>query len=317
MVKSKTDFGARRFGVLAPRFSIRPDQRNFLMNSSIPTRHRTLALVAAVLILASQASLRAESKLKPEELIAKHLERLAAPELLQKRDSSIARGFCDFKIIVGGSAMLHGETLLLSRGRDLSEQLQFGVSDYPAEHYVVKDGDVSVAYTTPGRRSPLGEFLLAQKTILKEGLFGGVLTTAWPLLEFPERHARANVKGVKKIDGRELYVMEYVIPRSGNLRVELRFDPVTFDHVETFYSLRISAGQSVTPEAAGRTRSIRHTLTETFGDFQESDGYRLPTSWVVQYSRDGDGPSLIWEWRSKLDQFSQDQEIPPDRFHLQ
>ncbi len=282
-------------------------------------RHFTLRkrVAAAGLLLAVPSLLRAEDKLKPGDLIAKHLRRLAAPELLQKRDSSIARGFCEFKVVVGGAAMLTGETLLLSDGRDLSEQLQFGLADYPAEHYVVKDGDVSVAYTTPGRRSPLGEFLLAQNAILKEGLFGGVLTTAWPLLEFPERKARAKLKGIKKIDGRECYVMEYVIPRSGNLRVELRFDPVTFDHIGTEYSLRISAGQSVTPEAAGRTRSIRHTLLETFADFQEVDGYHLPATWIVEYSRDGDGPSLVWQWKSKLDQFSQNQAIPPERFRLQ
>ncbi len=281
------------------------------------TPKRGAVLTTTLLACVSGLPLRAADKISPEELIAKHLQRLAGEETLHHRSSSIARGFCEFRVIVGGAAKLSGETLLLSQGPDLAVQLHFGLADYPAEHYVVKDGATSIAYTTPGRHSALGDFFLAQDTILKEGLFGGVLTTAWPLIDFAERKAKVKVKGIKKIGGRELYVMEYVIPRSGNLRVELRFDPETFDHVGTFYSLRISAGQSLSPEAAGRTRSIRHTLEETFSDFKEVDGYRLPSAWVVQYSRDGDGPSIVWEWDSKLDQFAQDQDIPPDRFQIQ
>ena len=260
--------------------------------------------------------LRAESKPKPEELIRSHLERLASPDALRERTTMVARGVCELKIITGGGALISGQTLLLSENRNLSIELHFGLAEYTGEHYVLKDGDVSVAYTTPGRRSPLGEFLLAQNLILKEGLLGGVYSTAWPLIDFPERKARVKVKGLKKVDDRRLQVLEYQIPRSGNLRTELFFDPETNDHVRTEYSLRISAGQSLTPEAAGRTRSIRYRMEERFSDFKDFDGYRLPTRWVVQFSRDGDGPTLLWQWTSELREFSQNQPISPDRFEL-
>jgi len=71
---------------------------------------------------------------------------------------------------------------------------------------------------------------LRQPDILREGLFGGTISTAWPLLDLKPA-GEAKYEGVKKIDGRELHDLTYVPNKSSSgsdLTIHLYFEPDTF-----------------------------------------------------------------------------------------
>jgi hypothetical protein len=88
-------------------------------------------------------------------------------------------------------------------------------------------------------RSEFGEFVRTQDVILREGLLGGVLSTAWPMLDLDARKAKVGYEGKKKIDNRQLLTLSYrpmkatdlpdfPIFRSGN--ISARDDFVRINH---------------------------------------------------------------------------------------
>lgn len=60
-----------------------------------------------------------------------------------------------------------------------------------------------------------------QDTVIREGLLGGVLTTAWPLLNVDQRKAKLNFDGLKKIDGQEVYDLRYHPHKNTDLELSL------------------------------------------------------------------------------------------------
>ncbi len=94
-------------------------------------------------------------------------------------------------------------------------------------------------------RSRLGNFLFLQEEVLREGLFGGVLSTAWPLLNTQIRTRSLKYEGLKKVDGQQLYDISYIPKKrfeSGDLSIHLYFDPETYRHVLTVYTATVLHG---------------------------------------------------------------------------
>jgi hypothetical protein len=61
----------------------------------------------------------------------------------------------------------------------------------------------NVAYTCADKTgSEFGEFVCTQDGMLREGLLGGVLSTAWPMLDLDARKAKVGYEGETKIDNR-------------------------------------------------------------------------------------------------------------------
>ncbi len=78
--------------------------------------------------------------------------------------------------------------------------IKLGNNDYRGEQFVTDGDKVSVAATTSNHKwSDLGEFVKAQDQIVREGLLGGELTTAWALLNLAENKAKLNFDGEKKV----------------------------------------------------------------------------------------------------------------------
>src|SRR5262245_38423947 len=147
-----------------------------------------------------------------------------------------------------------------------------------------------------GRRSNLSAFLSSQSLPLKEGLLGGTLSTAWPLLRMDQTQPKLEYRGLKKIEGRQLHEVGYR-PRkgSGDLKVLLYFDPETFRHVRSKYSFEIGATIG-TRENSNLNPERYYTLTEEFDDFQAVDGLTLPHKYKMQFSAEGGGGSTLHDW---------------------
>ena len=139
--------------------------------------------------------------------------------------------------------------------------------------------------TASHTRSVFAQFVSSHDYIVKEGLLGGELSTAWALQNLDSTHAKLEFLGRKKIDGRELIGLQY-FPKSGNdMQVKMYFDPDTFQHVMTIYTVEVSQGVA---SAVTDTRQYqnRYTIEERFSDFKVVDGITLPTNYQLQYTED-------------------------------
>ena len=254
-------------------------------------------------------------KLTADELVQHHIESLGSGEALARRKTFVMMGTCKHQILVGGRADMDGTAQLLSKGNGVNFLIDFARADYNGEQFVTDGKKVTTAFSVPGTRFPLAEFLFAQKAILREGLFGGALTMAWPLLNVEERKPILKLKGTKKIDGRELHQLEYRIrKRGGDARIRMFFSPEDFSHVLTTYEVQISAQLGASPEQSAGQRVSRFKLEERFSDFRDFGGLKLPATWVVQVSTQKTGGTSLWQWTMKFDQSSDSQEVPDSFF---
>ena len=117
--------------------------------------------------------------------------------------------------------------------------------NYPYEKIGYFRDKVSLPFITPGERSLLGIFINEHPRVLSDGLFAGVMSLRWPLLQFSERKSKVKSLGTKKIDGRKLYVLSYV-PDGGGLdefTIKLYFDAETFAHVRSEYHREFAPNQ--------------------------------------------------------------------------
>ncbi len=257
------------------------------------------------------------NKLAADELVLRHVESLGSGEALARRKTFVMVGTCKHERLVGGKADMAGSAQLVSKGRAVNFLLDFGRGDYNGEQFVTDGRKSTTAFSVPGVRFPLAEFLFSQKAILREGLFGGALTTAWPLINVEEKKPILKLKGTKKIDGRELHQLDYRIrKRGGDARIRMFFSPEDFSHVLTTYSVQITARLGATPEQSAGQRSSRFKLEERFSDFRDFGGLKLPATWVVQFSTQETGSTSLWQWTMKFDQSSENQEVPDSFFHV-
>jgi len=216
--------------------------------------------------------------------------------------------------------------------------IKLGNNDYRGEQFVTDGDKVSVAATTSNHKwSDLGEFVKAQDQIVREGLLGGELTTAWALLNLSENKPKLNFDGEKKVDGRSAYQLTYHSKKRDELTIHLYFDPQTFQHIATTYAITLASGlggfspsisdQSglTTSSNAGgaditqssKQRETRYTIEERFNDFKTADGLTLPTKYSIHFTEElQNGTTKVYEWDVTADQISNNQPLDPKNFQV-
>ncbi|MBN2251046.1 MAG: hypothetical protein JW724_03110 [Candidatus Altiarchaeota archaeon] len=285
-----------------------------------------------------------DKRLAPEEVVAAHLKSMGTPELLASAKNRGVSGKAFVQFVQGGVGTLDGKFYLLSAGRSLSIILKYtGAPAYPGEYFAYDEKDVEVSTISPGQRSPLGDFIFRYKGLMKEGLLGGVWSLGWALLDVEKRNASLKYDSAK-VEGRELHQIDYK-PKGGmnDIKVKLFFEPGTFRHVRTEYTLRVQgeqalqAGQTVTqgtPRSEGLSSSGKvsgsttrdagildplsysyYRLVEKFDGFKEArftdeNGtvtgiLILPHSYSLEYSVEGQGSSFLANWSANADQWVQ------------
>ena len=287
-------------------------------------------LLAATVLIAGSASISAKGpKMKPTELVARHLEALGTREARTAAKTRTAEGTGQNKVISGGHGFVSGTAHFVSEGDKLLLSFEFGPG-LGAER-IAFDGDkVHLNNTTPSERFFLDQFFDPElhsgfgeeskhyfrvppfRRIISEGLFGGVLSTAWPLLNLGSKRPKLKYRGLKWINGQQLLELEYK-PRKGwsNIKGKLYFDPESFHHVASTYEGVITHGTA----AVNRLQ-----LEEWFSDFQSSDGLNLPTHWkmTVKVKYLGgymEGRELLQEeWDVIYKEITHNLSIEPQRF---
>ncbi|HZQ70744.1 MAG TPA: hypothetical protein VFA68_19610 [Terriglobales bacterium] len=305
--------------------------------------HRAYILLSlAVLAISSTAP---AVELKPEELVAKHLDAIGSADARKAIKSRAVQGTAQYKILVGGAGTMDGKAVLVSEQNKVHLLLKFANNLYRGEQIVTDGNRIEVAATTQEKtRSPFGDFLYTQDAPVHEGLLGGVLSTAWPLLNLDERKAKVSYQGVKTVDGHQVFDLRYKPKKGSDQEIDLFFDQETFRHVMTVYKISIhphissgstyevpgggslppqmSQGASVDGQSGSspdvvqaRQQDTRYRIEERFSDFKTADGLTLPTHYNLHFSRElQSGATSVYEWDVNFNDIAENVTLDPRNF---
>jgi len=201
-----------------------------------------------------------DTPLTVEDLVRNHLDAIGTAQVRAATQSRAVQGEAVYRILVGGGGSVEGKTGMVSEGRKLRFMAKFPRGDYRGEQFVFNEGKFEIAFANVDQtRSPFADFVRTQTAILGEGLFGGVLSTGWALLDTGDRKPRLTYEGLKKVDGQNLHQLRYEPRKSSDLEIRLYFDPETFRHVRTVYMLSIGSnvGADITQSAKQRPERLR------------------------------------------------------------
>jgi hypothetical protein len=183
--------------------------------------------------------------------------------------------------------------------------------------------------------------------MMREGLLGGELTTAWPLMDMEGRKAKLTYEGLKNIDGKSLYDVRYKPnKKGGDVEIHIYFDS-DFHHVLTVYTMAIQArlvtggqqgnlsipelgsgGQSSgangvqgtvgadAAQASGQSQT-RYRIEEKFSNFQTADGFTLPTHYVLHYTQEPQsGRTTVLDWDVTTTRVLENVTLDPKNFEI-
>jgi hypothetical protein len=237
-------------------------------------------LIALLTILASGAA----KDLEVSDLVKKNLDAIGNEQARAAVTSRVAQAPLHFVVITGGVGTQDGKQVLASAGDQMVVLLKLPNPIYHGERFVSDGKKTSVAEMVPGVFSQLGDFVHVHDEILREGLLGGVLSTNWALSHVGERHPKLQYKGLKKINGVELHRLEYMPAKHSDLEIELYFEPETFRHVLTTYTMTIGAQLAASEKATASQKTTYYQIEERFGDFKQTDALQLPSRWILRFS---------------------------------
>jgi hypothetical protein len=274
----------------------------------IPEKFRLRLCVYSLLVFLFTLSATAsadDKKIKPEELLARHLESIGSKEALAAAKSRAIAGSVKVHNRIGGVSELLGKGVFLSENPKLIYNMKFPSNQYPSEQMAFDGAKTATGFLPEGRRSNLSLFLDQQPLPLKEGLLGGALSTAWALLRVEQLQPRLEYRGTKKIDNQQLHVLGYR-QRNGSpdLKVTLYFDAATFRHVRSEYKFTIPARIGAGPNDSNAIQESYYLLTEEFSDFRAVDGLTLPHGYKMQMSVSTSNGSLLMDWFLTVDAIS-------------
>ena len=163
------------------------------------------AFIIGGLLLAAVVPCKAKDpKPTSDAIVAKHIDSIGTAEARAAAISRVSQGRVVFAEIIQHSLRMEGAAMLVSEERKHRCEFAFGNPHYPGEQFVYDGNKGMVAMVDQTSRSRLGNFLFLQEEILREGLFGGVLSTAWPLLKLQDTHPSLKYEGLKKVNGQPL-----------------------------------------------------------------------------------------------------------------
>lgn len=281
---------------------------------------RTIGLRLAFFLASILVSLHAFGEnMTPEEIVSRHLNSIGTPEARAAIKSRVVQGTLKMHVLAGHGQEVTGTWGRVSQQRQSNFVMRFATGgDWRGEQFVY-DGEHTgfVTATSSHARSVFAQFISSHDYIIKDGLLGGVLSTAWALQNLDPTHAKLESIGSKKIDGRELIGLQYLNKRGDDMQVRIYFDPDTFQHVMTVYSLEFSPGvaQAVT---SIRQYEIRYTVEERFSEFKAIDGLSLPTKYELRYIVDSAtgqiAESRYYDWEMSVENMQHNLTLDPKNF---
>ncbi len=276
---------------------------------------RLLSIALTMLFLVNP-SLSATDKMTPEELVARHLESIGPAKARASVTTRIIAGksLVNFRTPPPGQAS--GRAVLASEGLKSLIGMSFPNPIYPGEQLGFNGKSFMAGYTTPGVRSSLGSFLMTHDLVFKQGLMGGTLSTAWPLLDLNGRNPQLEYAGLKKVDNRRLHELRYLARGGSDLEIVLFFEEETFRHVRTQYERVIAASIGTRSAIDAKEKETRYKMVEEFSDFKDEGGLNLPHSYKIKLIIDTGAGTFLADWEITLTQFTFNESIDPNSFTI-
>src|SRR5229473_4513519 len=106
-----------------------------------------------LLALVLWPSLIQAADLKPEDVVARHLDSLGTAAARGANKSRVIQGTAKFKMLVGGGGQLEGKRAVVSEERKLNIMMKFP-NDYKGEQFI-SDGDKSYVAATDRKSTRL------------------------------------------------------------------------------------------------------------------------------------------------------------------
>lgn len=240
----------------------------------------------------------AQGKMTADELIKKHLASIGTPEAIAAAKTRIFVGQGVLTSKLGYNGRLVGPAQFVSSEDKTLLAIVFNSNEYPYEKLAFDGKDMTFGRPN-GKLTRLSEFVKAQTAIVKQGLFGGVLSASWPLAS-SSRKAKIEFAGTETIDNKPLFKLRVRPAGSGDVTVSLYFDQDTFHHIMSVYQYTIqphmiSSDSTVNPSA----KASYYTLSERFSEFKKVGDLVLPLGYTIDISNQlADGTEqLSWTMR--------------------
>jgi hypothetical protein len=279
------------------------------------------ALITFAVLIAAAVPGRVEhaatpdDKPKVEDIVAKHLQSIAKDEARAAVRSRVIAGATVATFKSRGSASIQGGAVLASEGARNIVTMKFEATQYPYEKIGYDGNKVGAYQIHPGEYTSLGGFVKANPVLLKEGLIGGTLSSAWALNDLASRKPKIEYGGTKKIDSRQVIELRYFPHGGSDLKISLFFDAESYQHVRSVYSRTISPQMGRTVDDSARMTETRYELVEDFSDFKTENGLTLPHTYKIHLSQQGTSTQLS-EWLMTLVQFNFNGTVDPKDFDV-
>jgi hypothetical protein len=276
-------------------------------------------ILVSIVVLAlpiSYARPAVAQKITAEQLIVSHLEAIGNAKARAAITTRIMSGTAQviFRTAPAGQAI--GKAVLASEGNKQLFGMSFPSPVYPREQLVFNGASFMAAFATSGTRSVLGNFLMANDVIFKQGVMCGVLSTGWPLLAAERRPATFDYVGTRKIDGRVVHELRYTPRGTSDLKITLYFDAENFRHVRTEYDRVIPAPMGRVEYSNVQEREGRYRMIEDFSLFKPEGELNLPHIYTIKLSVDTVNGTFVAEWTIKLTTFEFNQRIDQSAFNV-
>jgi len=256
-----------------------------------------------------------QQKLKPEELIAKHLDSIGTPDARKAVSSRTTSGTVQVSFRVGGSGTLNGKANILSQTNLVRLGFGFGAIEYPGEQVAFDGSKVTAGMMSPGNYPPFSGFVYEHDFLLKEGLLFGSLSTAWGLYDIASKKARLDSTGVKKVDGKQLYELKYNSRNSrANVQAWFYFEPETFRHVRSQFKLEVPASRMA--NISDSAELVRYQIVERFDEFKQVDGLTLPHSHNLEFTVDAPRGGILTTWTHNIERITHGESLNRELFSL-
>ncbi len=259
----------------------------------------------------------ANEKLNPEEVVRKHLESIGATETRAAVTSRVIVGDCKFSYHTRSRGAADGRVVMASEGVKSLIGMTFPTPDYPFERLGFDGRTLTTGFIRPGTRTLLGDFLRTHDGVFREGLIGGTLSAAWPLLDMEARNPKLNYMGTQKVNGRKVHVLEYSPRKGSDFEIRLFFDGETFQHVRSEYERVISAQPGRTDKESASQRATRYSMVKEFSDFKKESGLMLPHGYKLRILLENAAGNSEFEWALNLVEYAFNRRIPSDSFNVE
>jgi len=284
---------------------------------------RFLPFVVFAVAIACILPAQADDKLKPEDVVARHLESIGSAEARAKVNGTRIKGTASVGVRLCGEGQVDGAVLMASTDAANLINMKFQEGAYSQEALRYDGKKLATSQLTPGSRTCLAQFFLENEVLFKEGLVGGALSESWPLLNLAEKNPKLEYSGLKKIGDKQLHALKYSPRKGSDVKIMLYFDPETFRHVRTDYSRTVYAseqrriaggGPGLPPPQSQQASPTRIEAFEEFADFKAESGLTLPHTYKFHLQIQSEVRPAVVDWVFNLTEYSFTSPLDPAEF---